>query len=266
MIDGLLAFAPLLARQSNGFGPGVHDKLVQLEAGCFWFRSRNRLFQHVLGRFFPMANNLLEIGCGTGFVLAGFAEVRPEIHLVGAEIYTSGLKLAQLRLPQVEFMQMDACHIPFADEFDVVGAFDVLEHVEKDQHAFGEIFKAVKSGGGAIFSVPQHKWLWSATDDAASHKRRYTRAELRAKVEAVGFRVLWMSSFISFLLPLLILSRLRYRIRPKPNKNPDVFREIEISPFLNAVFEKTCDLERIILQHSITLPLGGSLLCVARKE
>jgi SAM-dependent methyltransferase len=55
--------------------------------------------------------------------------------------------------------QMDARKIPFESEFDVIGAFDVLEHIEEDEKALAQIFHAVLPGGGLILTVPQHRFL-----------------------------------------------------------------------------------------------------------
>ena len=83
---------------------------------------------------------------------------------------------------------MDARRIPFEREFDVVGAFDVLEHIVEDEDVLGQMFKATRPGGGLLVTVPQHPFLWSASDEHAMHQRRYSRAELRRKVERLVSR------------------------------------------------------------------------------
>jgi SAM-dependent methyltransferase len=265
LIDGYPVFAPDLAGQSNGFPVDVHNKLVHLEDSCFWFKGRNKLLQLVLNRYFPSAESLLEIGCGTGFVLAGFAGERPGIRLIGGDIYVAGLNFAQDRVPQAEFIQMDARYIPYMTEFDVIGAFDVLEHIDDDLCVLREIFKAVKPKGGCIISVPQHRWLWSLNDEIACHKRRYSRTELKTKIETVGFRVLWTTSFVTLLLPLMILSRVKSGIWGK-NDRESVFKELKLPPRLDALFEMIGNLELAMFRYDISLPAGGSLLCVGKKE
>jgi len=267
MIDDFPVFALELARMSDGFEPGSHEKLVQLESGCFWFRRRNKLLQLVLDQYFPDAQSFLEIGCGTGFVLDGFSHVRPGMRLVGAEIYLSGLKLAKKRVPQAELIQMEAGYVPFRNEFDVVGAFDVLEHIDDDLSALSQIFKSVKPMGGILLTVPQHRWLWSAKDDSACHKRRYTRHELKTKVETVGFKVLWMTSFVTVLLPFMYFSRLLFSLaRSKMNKSLSPQFDLRMPFLLDVAFEIVCAFEHIILRHGFSLPLGASLLCVGVKE
>lgn len=66
---------------------------------------------------------------------------------------------------------MDARRIPFEGEFDVIGAFDVLEHIEEDERVLGQLNAALRSGGGIIATVPQHQWLWSEMDTVSGHRR-----------------------------------------------------------------------------------------------
>ena len=69
------------------------------------------------------------------------------------------------RVPDVQLYQLDGRRLPFEEEFDVVGAFDVLEHVDDDGLVLAQMHQATKPGGGIIVSVPQHPWLWSAVDE-----------------------------------------------------------------------------------------------------
>src|ERR1700681_3608983 len=192
---GFLLFAPELADSNDGFEPSAFARLAQVEPTSFWFRARNRLIVQIIKRDFPQARNLLEIGCGTGYVLLGVRQALPTVDVAGSELSVAGLAFAAQRLPGADLYQMDARHIPFDSEFDVVCAFDVLEHVAEDDAALAQMFKAVRPGGGIIVSVPQHPWLWSAGDDFAHHKRRYRRAELKSKLRAAGFSLLRITSF-----------------------------------------------------------------------
>jgi SAM-dependent methyltransferase len=259
-LNGYLAFAPELAAQHEGFEAEFFPKLFELEGNNFWFRARNRLLVWALRKYFPEARNLLEIGCGTGYVLSGIRDAFPGLSLRGSEIYAAGLSLAAERLPGVELFQMDAEHIPFKEEFDVIGAFDVLEHIEHDEAVLAQMFQAIRPGGGLILTVPHHPFLWSQADDYAHHVRRYTTRELRDKVHRSGFETTRVTSFVSLLLPLMFLSRLRQR------KNYDPMSEFRIGPVVNAVFEKTLRVEQMMIRAGLSFPLGGSLLLVARRK
>ena len=260
VIDGHLAFAPELAHHSEGFEPEYFVRLASQEAGNFWFRSRNRLLLWAMQRYFPRAKNFLEIGCGTGFVLSGLKQAFPNLVLSGSEVFSEGLSFAAARLPGVELFQMDARHIPYREEFDVIGAFDVIEHIKDDEEVLAQMYQATRKGGGILITVPHHRFLWSAVDEFARHVRRYETRELREKVRRAGFAAVRVTSFVSLLLPLLIVSRYRQR-----NKEVDPAAEYNISPVLNTALEKVLDVERTAIRVGLSFPAGGSLLLAARK-
>jgi 2-polyprenyl-3-methyl-5-hydroxy-6-metoxy-1,4-benzoquinol methylase len=260
-LDEFPVFAPDLAAANDGFDVESFDALSRQEPTSFWFRSRNRLILQLLRRHFPDASSLLEIGCGTGYVLSGVQAALPQVRIAGSELYTAGLRIAAGRLPHTSLYQMDCRHIPFDSEFDVVCAFDVLEHVEEDRAALAEMFKAVHPGGGIIVSVPQHRWLWSAGDEYAHHKRRYRRRELTAKLNAAGFEIVRVTSFVTFLLPLMALSRARQR-NPRTYDPASEYRAPRV---VDRAMESVLDLERWLISIGTSLPAGGSLVAVARR-
>lgn len=259
---GFAAFAPELAAQNDGFNPELFEQIAALEAKHFWFIGRNAILRDTLVRYFPSANNILEIGCGTGFVLSNTRKVFPDAKLSGSDIYTEGMGFAKRRVPSALLFQMDACHIPFMDEFDLIGAFDVLEHIEDDRAAIGQIYQACQTGGGVVFTVPQHRWLWSSTDDYAHHKRRYTRAELIGKVEEAGFKVGYVGSFVSLLLPVMLASRLLQKSSVAADR---MDAGLKIGRFANVLLGAAMKLERRLIAWGVSIPVGGSLLLVARK-
>jgi SAM-dependent methyltransferase len=260
--DGFLRFAPELAESNDGFEAESFDHLARLEPTSFWFRSRNQLVIQLLRTYFPDARSLLEIGCGTGYVLSGVHAALPNLRLAGSELHVAGLRYASKRLPGADLYQMDCRHIPFDSEFDVVCAFDVLEHVEEDETAMAEMRRATRPGGGVVISVPQHPWLWSAGDVYSHHKRRYRRRELRAKLEAAGLTVVRMTSFVGFLLPLMALSRVRQRNL----KTYDPQSEYRAPRAVDRALEAVLSSERALIRGGVSLPAGGSLVAVARRD
>ncbi|MBI5118357.1 class I SAM-dependent methyltransferase [Candidatus Poribacteria bacterium] len=250
-----------MIEDTNGFKAELFAPCAQLETGHFWFEARNALLIWVLHKYFPGFKSFLDIGCGTGFILSRIQKEFPLARLVGSDIYTESLARAKSRVPDGAFFQMDARHIPFENEFDIVAALDVLEHIERDESVLIQMFQATAPGGGIIVAVPQHRFLWSPIDDYSCHKRRYSRNELVEKVSNAGFEVTRVTSFVSLLLPMMML------VRIKKSKNPhihDPLEELRIRGFLNTSLTTIMTLERFLIKGGLSFPAGGSLLMVAR--
>lgn len=264
--DGIVIHAPDMAYEGGGFKTEAFENLAKLEEKNFWFRSRNQLIIWLMQRFMlknqqsQSLGKYLEIGCGTGYVLKGVKAAFNNTDAFGSEIFLSGLEQAKGRLDDINLMQMDARAIPYQDEFDVIGAFDVLEHIKEDEKVISEVYRALKLGGFFIATVPQHEWLWSKVDDYACHQRRYKSNELQEKMKKAGFNVIYTTSFVSLLLPLMLISR------GKKKKNSNVSAELALPKFLNEILYIGMKIELALIKIGIVFPIGGSRIILCRKD
>lgn len=258
--DGIELHAPEV-QDDEGYDPAYFAELARLEGGHFWFVQRNRIIAAFANRFFPETRRYLEVGCGTGFVLQGLQQRFPEWRVWGSELHAKGLEFAAQRLPGARFLQMDARRIPFEDEFDLVGSFDVLEHIPEDEAVLASMHSALRPGGGLLLTVPQHPWLWSSQDEAAHHVRRYRQGELEAKLEQAGFSILRTTSFVTLLLPMMLASRIGNRLAG----DSDPMREVRIGAFANLLGSFGMRFDRMLIAMGINLPIGGSRIIAARR-
>ena len=257
-------FSPDLAYSSHGYNASFFELFAAQEKAHFWFRVRNDLIIWAFRKYGKTISSFMEIGCGTGFVLQGIARSFPNVNLVGSEIYPEGIRFASERLNgRANFLQMDARYIPFDAEFDAVGAFDLIEHIEDDHAVLQQICKALKHKGLLFITVPQHRWLWSPVDTNACHVRRYSKRELHKKVAMAGFVILRSTSFVSSLLPLMLISRMFKRVNN--TQASELQTELNINPVLNRIFEVLLRIETGLIKKEISLPFGGSRLIVAIK-
>lgn len=258
---GIPLLAPDLAAGGGEDADYHHEALAAAEASHFWFVGRRVLLAEVIGRSFPRASSMLDVGCGTGSVAAGLRAARPSLTVVAGDVLLAGLRIGQQRAPAVEFVQFDIRALPYRAEFDVVGAFDVIEHVDDDRGVLKQMYEAARPGGGVVITVPQHQWLWSASDAFSHHRRRYSQRELRDKLTGAGFVVERMTSFMSALLPAMVVSRWR----DQRVECYDPVRELRIGDGLNALCAAVCGIERAAISAGLSLPAGGSLLAVGRR-
>ena len=263
--SGFCSFLVHTPQMYESFDSNYFPELYRLEKNNFWFQYRNRLILWAMETNFPCMSNVLEIGCGTGFVLSEIRSRYPHLKSYGSDLYLEGLKFARARVSDAVFYQMDACRMPFEDEFDLILALDILEHIQDDGKALDEIYRSLKTGGGLIVTVPQHRWLWSRQDEKAFHARRYAKQELMQKLSDSGFLLVYATSFITLLLPVMILSRLYAQLALSRQKEYDPLRELRMSPALSRILGLVCAAEEHIVKTGIFLPVGGSLLCIARK-
>lgn len=266
-IDGIRCYAPEQALAHTDYPEEGFDVTAAVEARSFWCRSRIRIIRRIISRYADRGRTLdmLDVGCGIGGIV-GALEGMGNLRLTGSEIYLSGLRYAQSRLPGVSFIQLDATRIPFSDQFDIIGAFDVLEHIDADEQVMRSAWNALRPDGLFLITVPQYPWMWSHLDAIVHHKRRYTRRELTSKLARAGYRVEYVSSFVSVLFPLMIASRMLAKTRERSVDTRKEFEsEVSLPGPLNAVFDAVMRVDEALIGSGVSLPAGGSLLAVARK-
>jgi ubiquinone/menaquinone biosynthesis C-methylase UbiE len=265
--NGAVQLAPDLDDVHEGFDLRNFDLLPQVENDHLWFISRNELIRWLVQRFAPKAHRVLEIGCGTGFVISALREALPLAQIAASELHSVGLTTARARQGDaVELFQMDARKSCLSNVLDLVGAFDVLEHIPQDEAVLTEIQRMLKPGGLLIATVPQHPWMWSTTDDLAHHERRYCIGELARKASAAGLEPIYQSSFTVLALPLMIASRFIARMKPVPRTlEQQTDAEYRMTPGVTRLMLGVARFEHRLRRLGFPMPFGGSQVIVARR-
>jgi SAM-dependent methyltransferase len=117
--------------------------------------------------------------------------LRPRLPIEGTQFLDiSAPAVAKLRGRGAKVVIGKVTRLPFADgSFDLVCAFDIIEHVEDDDAALSEVARTAKPGGAVLMSVPLHPALWTSFDDFVGHKRRYEPSQLLSKLARHHLRV-----------------------------------------------------------------------------
>lgn len=234
----------------------VYEQMAELDQRHWWYRARREVLAALIRRRVRPPNGaaILEIGCGTGHNLAMLGQFG---RVDALEVDAGARAIAEQRLgrPVLSAPLPDLSGV-FEAHYDMIGAFDVIEHIADDAAAISSIARRLKPGGKLVVAVPAHQWMWSAHDSVNHHHRRYSKARLRRliatsplKLEAIGY-------FNSLLFPLAVAQRLASRLSGTDDSN------LTLPPRpLNYALERGFAAERLLIGR-VPLPPGLSLFAI----
>ena len=262
---------PTRPESSGGYDPAFFQQLARIEDRHFWFQARNHLIsgitQKLVSELVP-GYRVLEVGCGTGNVLRVLRQGCPDGMVVGLELWFGGLRFAQQRSAG-PLVQGDVRQCPFGKPFQLIGMFDVLEHVPEELDTLRALRDALAPDGRLVLTVPAHQYLWSYFDEAARHCRRYSSREIRDRLVEAGFEVEFLSQFMTCIFPLVWLFRKVSSRSRRPGSDAAktlTMREFRVVPVVNGLLTALLRLETLWVSGGHKLPVGTSLIVVARRK
>ncbi len=268
IIDGIKCFHSETADNYANYPDSGFDLTDQYVETSFWVRSRNRLFKRLIHKYSTNTSKTryLDIGCGTGDFIRQLDDL-DNLEIIGSEVYLRGLYYAKKNLPQIEFVQFDVARGTMDEEFDLIGAFDVIEHIEDDIVALKNMQRMLTDGGVLLISVPQYMFMWGRLDEIVRHKRRYSRLDLLSKLEDAGFDITFCTSFVFVLFPAMILSRfLDKKSKLDQADSEELKKRVRFPGPLNWLFDVLMRIDEELIGLGLSLPFGGTLVVVASKS
>ena len=238
----------------HGGSPSIH------QPDYWWYRARADLLRTVLEPYVGAPQRLLDVGSADG----------PSVGWLTAPQKIS-LDLDPRGLRPPEGVCGSVLALPFADDsFEVVGAFDVVEHCDPENVALGELRRVLRPGGRLLLSVPAYQWAWSDHDVANGHVRRYTRPRAVSAVAGAGFEVLRATYGFTAVFPAFVAERavrtVRHRRVPARDGEPaDVVDVPPVGPHLERLLLGLCRWDRRLLARH-DLPFGSSVFLAAVKR
>ena len=242
----------------------LYDYFYQAEERHWWFRARRTILADVLEHMhLPQNARIADVGCGTGGML-------PVLARHGRVTGVDESPLAREYCVRSGFQDV---HSPAdweskGEVYDVVTAFDVIEHVEDDVAFLKALYAHLAPGGYLVATVPAYPFLWSTFDEMNHHYRRYTGEALKRSLAASGFSVVRFTHMNAFLFPALAGARLFDRAFGHPPQNDVERRRMVESWFrvgpMNGILERIFSFERFWIRVG-AFPFGASILTVARK-
>ena len=235
--------------------------MFRVEQSHWWYTGRRKILtqfiEDICRRVTDRRPRILDVGCGTGanlLMLSNYGDAE------GVDISKDALAFCRERgLDKVKLGAGE--ELPYDDgTFDLVTAFDVVEHMDDDLAGLREMRRVLRPGGRVLLFVPTFMFLWGLQDDVSNHRRRYRLSELRRVLEQAGFEI-ERSTYanIMFFFPILFVRQLMRvtGIKAESENNINV-------PALNGVLGRLLGAESWILKR-MNIPFGVSGLCVARK-
>ena len=229
------------------------------EPEYWWYRARGDLLRVALEDFVGQPTRLLDVGSADG---PSVSWLRGRGTRVALDIDSRGLTPGDVC--------GSAMALPFPDRtFDLVAAFDVIEHCDPESVPLAEAFRVLLPGGTLLMSVPAYQWAWTDFDDQNHHHRRYTRRRATSAVRAQGFEVLRASYMFAGTFPFFTADRLRARARGRRGaatrgSSGDVPELPQVSAGVERLLLAATGLDRALLGRW-DLPFGSSVVLAARK-
>lgn len=242
------------------------ERTFEAEQRHFWFRGFKRFVAPLIKEATAGRSNprLLDAGSGTGANLPFLQQYGTAF---GLELFQRGIRFAHERgAPRL--IQGSVTHLPIADaSMDVVLSFDVLYCLETpaEQAAIREMFRVLRPGGFVVINVAALDMLKGDHSALGGEVRRYTKRELGGKLERIGFQVRRLTYTNAALFPITATVRALQQLRgvkaDEENKG-----DFYVPPApINALFSGALALESKIIEAGINMPVGSSLLCLAKK-
>jgi len=185
------------------------DQIERVERRHWWFRGRRELVTSLLRSRLPDGARVLDIGCGTGFVLERLLE---HFDAWGLEPDASVRARASARAAaRIRPGSTDDHSAVEHGSFDALLLLDVLEHLDDDAKGLRATLPLLRPAGVVLVTVPAMPWLWSSHDVLNEHRRRYTRSALRRLAESAGLAPILLSYANARLFPLALVHRAALR-------------------------------------------------------
>lgn len=238
-----------------------YRNIYENEDTHFFYAGNHKIILSLIRKYFgcaPRKLKILDAGCGTG-LLAKKMEQFGEV--VGVDNNPKAIKFAKKRGVNARLASVNK--LPFkSGSFDLVVSVDVIYHeAVDDKGALGEFFRVLRPGDFLMLRVPANKWLGTLHDRHVHTRERYSKENLREKLENAGF-VIEKLSFVNLSLVPLVLGRRLWEEIARPAASASAVGKFP--RILNNLLSFLLSIEaRFLLAGN--LPLGIGLVAVCRR-
>ncbi len=232
---------------------------TQRESTHWWFTARKEILETIITKIlqkrkYDLPLNILNVGPGggtTSIMLEKFGKVKSLEFDKDLFNYCKNDRKLDVDKGSIN-------DLPYHSEsFNIVCAFDVIEHVKDDKKAMEELQRVVKKGGLVLLTVPAFQFLWSQHDEVNCHFRRYTKRSINHIAESLGLSIFYSTYFNFFLFFPILAARLLGKLKPRGSSKSD-FDEFQVSKKSNKILHSIFKSESKIM-FPTKLPFGVSI-------
>lgn len=260
----------------------LYQEMYELEQQHWWFCARRNIIVDLIRRGLTQGK-ILDVGCGTGFILEKLQADYGEIYEAwGMDSAATAIAFCdQKKLVRVRQGQLDCPegHDLPPNYFDLITFLDVIEHIEQDLAILLAAKPYLQRQGQVLITVPAYQFLWSEHDQVHHHQRRYNKADLQQLLTQAGYEILFISYFNTLLFPPIAMIRQAKRLTqsllsmvtrfgwssPLANFSQSQASDTKItSAWINQMLYEVFNWERKMISR-LAMPFGVSLICLARK-
>jgi len=238
----------------------LYRKFYEIETTHWWFSARQKIVLDIIQNrlALPRGAKVLDVGCGTGAILAEFAR---QFDAYGTDTSSLAIEFCRKRgIANAFHCTLETFPLPDL-RFDLITLLDVIEHVDGDVDILKQALGHITRDGHILVTVPAYEFLWSQHDDLNHHKRRYVKSQLTHVLRESGFTVEMCSYYNTILFPTALLKRMSERFI---KANEDTALDLP-SSIVNSALKTVFGFERFLLRQ-FSLPFGLSIIALARKS
>jgi ubiquinone/menaquinone biosynthesis C-methylase UbiE len=243
-----------------------YQEYYTLEREGWWFKARLSILESYCKDLAVNTNiKILNVGAATGATSEMLSRYGEVTSLEYDKFCCEFLKVKT----GIEAINASLTELPFKNNtYDLICAFDVIEHIEDHEKALDEIYRVLRPHGKYFLTVPAFQSLWSNHDVVNHHYRRYTKKKFNSLISNSNLKIDYSTYFNFWLFIPISIARFILNILPRKKKENSSGSDNEImksSKVINAILFSIFHSEKYLLNHNVKFPFGVSIMTIGHK-
>jgi SAM-dependent methyltransferase len=246
--------------------PAEFANIAAAERDLWWYRGMNKILFRMLDPIVHAQRfeNVLEAGCGTGYLSATLAE-RYGWTMTPLDYDAEGLKFAR-NFGLSRLVQGSITALPFQPGFfDALLSIDVIPHLNRgeEHRVFAEFARVLKPGGLLLIRAAAFDFLRSRHSEFVNENQRFTKPQLSHAIEQAGFSLERVTYANSLLMPI---AAFKFRVWEPITRQKPASGVGPVPGWLDSLLHAPLRLEAAWIGAGRSLPAGQSVILIARRN